>query len=928
MRRSDHARACPAGNQSGTITAIAVLLAACLASACGGGGGDAGDSATQAVVPTTVQTITGPDGATLRLPSTALPGPVTVRLAKDSMYAPALPGAFAAAGDTYAATPLGLSLRQTVTVRIPVAAGTPDDGSVVLAASNPDGTWTIRLDAKRDGAFLQIEASQLGHFTVVRFAPRGVSRALAKARPADVSPTQNTFFLTAPGFADDGTFVTNSTPYPSSTKVPFTVTPYVPDPINDYCPLAAGFQLWPKITNSDGTQAPWIVPKQVTSFPIQPGPWSFDLEVYRPIFTNGLPQMTTDVDIGCAADTPDYGTLISYYLRLPHSARYSVAVAGELVFLSRPVDTSVAIGAVATFDVRIVGGPPAPTYGDQYSVAWERSGDGGTTWLQILNEFETDVSEGSLNAGRLFVLTLANLAAADNGTLIRARACFNECATSEAARLQVGQVTLPPVIVQQPRSISTQIGETADFTVAVAPTPVGTIRWQVLTDSVSTWLDVGSPGATWPGATPNAVSLVTLPATPAQNGWLFRAVVSNAGGSVVSESVVWRVTAQIVAPSITTQPVATSVPLGATALLAAFAEGTAPLSYQWTRDGLPLAGGTGPVLSIANVQASAVGTYRLTVTGPGGRADSDAIALTALAVGPPATDWQVLPSGIGAYLYDIAMVGGDPNALVAVGFEDLVRSIDGGAHWTTIPTAATAGLGLQRVRFRDANVGIALGGGDILRTADGGVTWTVVWHYVTAEGLFVASPRSFDWIDADTLVAVTNGPVLRSTDAGLTWQIYGSATVPAGDVAFDGSLGIAAPDFGSVSSAFRTTDGGLTWSEVAPGFFVDPQLRVAHSSAGVWLIAGGAGIYASSDDGLTWSRTNYPSTFWLGLRAHGSQVVVCGDAGRVMRSADGGLTWATGPDVAFGQLWGVEFVPGGPTIAVGAGGLIVRRDGG
>ena len=51
--------------------------------------------------------------------------------------------------------------------------------------------------------------------------------------------------------------------------------------------------------------------------------------------------------------------------------------------------------------------------------------------------------------------------------------------------------------------------------------------------------------------------------------------------------------ATVTAPAITTQPSDTSVTFGSTATFNVVATGTAPLSYQWTKNGAAIAGATG-----------------------------------------------------------------------------------------------------------------------------------------------------------------------------------------------------------------------------------------------------------------------------------------------------------------------------------------------
>ncbi|MCE2645925.1 MAG: immunoglobulin domain-containing protein, partial [Burkholderiaceae bacterium] len=55
----------------------------------------------------------------------------------------------------------------------------------------------------------------------------------------------------------------------------------------------------------------------------------------------------------------------------------------------------------------------------------------------------------------------------------------------------------------------------------------------------------------------------------------------------------------VVAPSITAQPAAVSVTEGQTAAFSVTAAGTAPLAYQWRRNGADIAGATAATYSLA-----------------------------------------------------------------------------------------------------------------------------------------------------------------------------------------------------------------------------------------------------------------------------------------------------------------------------------------
>jgi hypothetical protein len=94
-------------------------------------------------------------------------------------------------------------------------------------------------------------------------------------------------------------------------------------------------------------------------------------------------------------------------------------------------------------------------------------------------------------------------------------------------------------------------------------------------------------GANIAGAT--SASYTTPATTAADNGTLFSVVVSNSAGSVTSNNATLTVKTP---PTITTQPANKTVKVGQTAKFSVTATGTKPLSYQWRKNGVNIAGAT------------------------------------------------------------------------------------------------------------------------------------------------------------------------------------------------------------------------------------------------------------------------------------------------------------------------------------------------
>ncbi len=109
------------------------------------------------------------------------------------------------------------------------------------------------------------------------------------------------------------------------------------------------------------------------------------------------------------------------------------------------------------------------------------------------------------------------------------------------------------------------------------------------------------------------------------------------------------------APTISVQPTDQNVPLGQTATFSVTAVGSAPLSYQWNKNSLPIAGATASSYTTPDTQAGDNGsTFQVVVSNKVGSTPSVSAKLS-VASGPP-------PAGIDVttYKYDLNRSGLNP----------------------------------------------------------------------------------------------------------------------------------------------------------------------------------------------------------------------------------------------------------------------------
>jgi sugar lactone lactonase YvrE len=173
-----------------------------------------------------------------------------------------------------------------------------------------------------------------------------------------------------------------------------------------------------------------------------------------------------------------------------------------------------------------------------------------------------------------------------------------------------------PTITTPPANQSVIAGASATFTVVATGSPTPVLQWQRRAAGTETFVNLTND-ATYSGV--NTPTLTVSGTTTAMSGDEFRVIANNlVSPNATSDAVTLTVLPPTVPPSITTQPATTTVNLGDTATFTVTAAGTAPLSYQWRKDGVPLAGATSATLVVPNVQLSSAGVYTVVVTSPFG----------------------------------------------------------------------------------------------------------------------------------------------------------------------------------------------------------------------------------------------------------------------------------------------------------------------
>lgn len=217
----------------------------------------------------------------------------------------------------------------------------------------------------------------------------------------------------------------------------------------------------------------------------------------------------------------------------------------------------------------------------------------------------------------IFTLSSATTADAGNYSVVVGNAVGS--VTSASATLTVNAAPVGPSITSQPTSQSVTAGQSVSF--SVAATGSGTLSYQ--------WK---KNGANIFGATSGTFTLISASSADAGT---YSVVVTNSVSSVTSIAVNLAVSPAPVPPSITLQPKTQSVTVGQSVTFSIAATGTAPLTYQWKKDGWDLGVASSPSVTLASVTSADAGTYSVLVANSVGQVSSIQVSLTVNALPVP-----------------------------------------------------------------------------------------------------------------------------------------------------------------------------------------------------------------------------------------------------------------------------------------------------
>ncbi|SCY42014.1 YCF48-related protein [Flavobacterium caeni] len=240
------------------------------------------------------------------------------------------------------------------------------------------------------------------------------------------------------------------------------------------------------------------------------------------------------------------------------------------------------------------------------------------------------------------------------------------------------------------------------------------------------------------------------------------------------------------------------------------------------------------------------------------------------------------------------------------------KTTDGGENWTLQVAEQTPQLPgnyyFRNIEFLNENIGFlgTLQNNKFLKTTDGGATWSIIPSLMPTP----AAICGIDCVGESTVYACgsyfsENAYVLKSTDSGQTWQYIDMGAYAEGLVELlfvDENLGYASGKGAAGGTILRTTDGGVSWTEIyntgiAGEYVWKLQILASNpncmfgSVESVNALPGK--LVRTLDNGVSWVSHDVPDTDIQAVgfltEDHG---FMGGHASPFLETTDGGATWS------------------------------------
>lgn len=289
------------------------------------------------------------------------------------------------------------------------------------------------------------------------------------------------------------------------------------------------------------------------------------------------------------------------------------------------------------------------------------------------------------------------------------------------------------------------------------------------------------------------------------------------------------------------------------------------------------------------------------------------------------------------------------------------RTTDGGTTWTELPLLGSTYF----MKFYTPTFGLATGNFGQYISHDGGLTWVESPNgmgffdftgdqrglgasddmiYLTTDGGSTFSPvyaggaSSVVFLSNVIAVGIVDGVFVRSSDGGANWTPGASADGRQNLTAVSQNVVLAWGRTGSFPNyddrVLRSPDGGQTWTDLGE---IIPEGVYNFAVADVSTIVASdmlGNMFHSSDAGLTWAQSFVSPGPQVGYLSSVEPVFADSQtgyfgygAGFIIKTSDGGASWAQISSGSGMSLNDVDRFPDGNLIAVGDYGTILNSDG-
>lgn len=233
----------------------------------------------------------------------------------------------------------------------------------------------------------------------------------------------------------------------------------------------------------------------------------------------------------------------------------------------------------------------------------------------------------------------------------------------------------------------------------------------------------------------------------------------------------------------------------------------------------------------------------------------------------------------------------------------LYRSDDGGDLWVRTGIAP----GSYRAFAIDPtapSILYAASGGTIVKSVDGGAKWTTI--YIESKPDRAFTDLAVNPTASNTVYASTNkGEILLSKDFGNTWQLFSKIGIADSirSLFFAPGSGVVMYALSAGNGLFKSITTGQTWVTLKPNMLKFPNAWVITSIATLpekqdtIYVGSGYGLLSTVDGGTTWQPiqtlvpfSSQPISF-VAVNPQNPSIVYVIVGNRLRKSADGGKTW-------------------------------------